>query len=428
MHTPSILLLLAAPLPLFWSGDTRDVGGERSFAAQDAVQPEENPGPVWVPLFDGKTLDGWTQRNGTATYTVVDGAIVGRTADGSPNSFLCTDRGYSDFELRFQVKVDNRLNSGVQIRSNTRGGPKGRVNGPQVEIEASGRNGALSGYLYAEAAGGWMTPDDERTAHEHFVDGAWNAYRVLASGSHIQVWINGEQISDLTHAEMYASHPRGFIGLQVHGIGRDSGPFEVRWRDIAVREIRTEQAGWAKLYNERDLSGWTTTGNWLVEKDGVLAIRPRQGEQGWERFGAYLWSERQYADFILDLEYAYPEGGNSGVYFRVADRADPVNTGIEAQILDSSKKEGALSPHDHGGIIGAVGASRNMSLEPGEWNRMIVTVRGPHLTVDLNGANIVDTQLDESAVKDRPAKGYIGLQDHGQPHDLRFRRIWLKEL
>ncbi len=87
-----------------------------------------------------------------------------------------------------------------------------------------------------------------------------------------------------------------------------------------------------------------------------------------------------------------------------------------------------MTPHDHGGIISTIGASRNMSRKPGEWNRMIVTVRGPHLVVDLNGANIVDIQLDESAVKDRPALGYIGLQDHGEPNDLRFRKIWLKEL
>jgi len=383
----------------------------------------------WTSLIQGGSLKGWKQRNGTAKYQAEKGTIIGTTSEGSPNSFLCTKKHYGDFDLEFDVKVDDALNSGVQIRSQTRGGtPDGRINGPQVEIEASGENGALSGYLYAEAAGGWMTPGNKRSRHKHFVDGGWNAYRVLASGPNIQVWINDVQISDLTHEKMYASHPRGFIGLQVHGIGSGDGPFEVRWRDIELREIRGEDAGWTKLYNEKDLSGWSTTGNWLVEPDGVLAVRPRAGEAGWQRYGAYLWSERQYADFILDLEYSYPEGGNSGVYFRVADRSEPVNTGIEAQILDSSKKEGAMTAHDHGGIISTVGASRNMSAKPGEWNRMILTVRGPHLTVDLNGANIVDTQLDESPVKDRPAKGYIGLQDHGEPNNLRFRKIWLKEL
>lgn len=428
MATPSIVSLFLAPI-LAAAGH---VPGPLGCASQDplprASKPEASAEPAWISLFDGKTLAGWTQRNGTATYKVEDGAIVGRTSEGSPNSFLCTERAYSDFELRFEVKVDDALNSGVQIRSNTRGGPTGRVNGPQVEIEAGGDGGSVSGYLYAEAVSGWMTPDDARAPHQHFLRGGWNAYRVLASGSRIQTWINGAQVSDLKHDAMYTSHPTGFIGLQVHGIAAGAGPFAVRWRGIELRELRAAEAGWAKLYNGSDLKGWTTTGNWLVEADGVLAIRPRAGELGWERYGAYLWSEREYADFILDLEYNYPAGGNSGVYFRVADRANPVNTGIEAQILDSSKHEGPMTHHDHGGIISTVGASRNMSRAPGEWNRMLVTMRGTHLTVDLNGANIVDIVLDETAVKDRPRSGFIGLQDHGQPNDLCFRNIWIKAL
>lgn len=190
----------------------------------------------WIELFDGKTLEGWTQHNGTATYRVEDGAIVGKTTKGSPNSFLCTDEGYADFELKFEVKVDPRLNSGVQIRSKTRGGPKGRVNGPQVEIEASGSRGAEAGYLYAEAAGGWMTPGSKRKPHKHFKDGQWNSYRVLAVGPNIKVWLNGVKVSDLTDKKIYKTHSKGFIGLQVHGVG-NRGPFEVAWRNIKLRRI-----------------------------------------------------------------------------------------------------------------------------------------------------------------------------------------------
>ncbi len=382
----------------------------------------------WVSLFDGKSLDGWTQRNGTASYRIEGDAIVGTTADGSPNSFLCTDRDYGDFELTFEVKVHDQLNSGVQIRSRTRGGPQGRVNGPQVEIEASRPNGSLSGYVYGEAAGGWMTPDDARKPHEHFHNGEWNAYRVLAVGPRIQVWINGQRVSDLVDPVKFRTHPRGFIGLQVHGVGRGSGPFDVRWRNLRLREIDSATVGFVDLFNGQDLSGWETTGNWKVEKGGVLVIDPREGEQGWQRFGDYLWTKKRYRDFILDLEYSYPEGGNSGVYFRVADRNNPVNTGIEAQILDSSRHEGEMTAHDHGGIISTVGASKNMSKKPGEWNRMIVTCQGSHLAVSLNGERIVDVALDRSAVKDRPAEGYIGLQDHGRPHVIRFRNVRLKEL
>ena len=382
----------------------------------------------WVPLFDGKTLDGWTQRNGTATYRVEDGAIVGKTANLSPNSFLCTDRDYSDFELVFDVKVDNALNSGVQLRSRTKGDFLGRVNGPQVEIEASGANGALSGYLYAEAVSGWMTPKEVRKPHKHFKDGEWNSYRVQMIGPHMRTWINGMRISDLKHEATHASHPRGFIGLQVHGIGIGKGPYEVRWKNIQIAEFRDTDAGWTQLYNGEDLEGWETTGNWIPQEDGELLIQPRPGEKGWERYTDYLWSVKKYKDFILDLEYAYPSKGNSGVYFRVHDTNDPVNQGIEAQILDNTGKEGEMTHHDHGGIIRTVGASKNMSAPPGEWNRMIVTARGQHLEVCLNGHKIIDLALDKSAMKDRPLEGYIGLQDHGEPHNLRFRNIWLKEL
>ena len=72
-------------------------------------------------IFDGKTLNGWSQLNGTASYRVKDGAIIGKTKEGSPNSFLCTNKLYGDFELKFEVKlINNELNSGVQIRSNTK--------------------------------------------------------------------------------------------------------------------------------------------------------------------------------------------------------------------------------------------------------------------------------------------------------------------
>lgn len=192
----------------------------------------------WTDLFNGKDLTGFTQKNGTATYEVKDGTILGTTAKGSPNSFLCTDKLYGDFDLTFEVKCHTSLNSGVQIRSNQKDGkPDGRVNGPQVEIESGGEHGSVSGYIYGEAAGGWMTPDDKRKPHKHFKRGEWNKYRILASGPRIQVWINDALISDLVDEEKFKTHPKGFIGLQVHGVG-DKGPFDVAWRHLKIRELK----------------------------------------------------------------------------------------------------------------------------------------------------------------------------------------------
>lgn len=196
----------------------------------------------WVKLFDGRTLDGWIQKNGTAKYKVVDGTIHGTTNEGSPNSFLCSEKEYGDFELEFEVKVHNSLNSGVQIRSKTKeanGDAKfGRVYGPQVEIEASGANGAEAGYVYGEATGlGWLTSKEDLKPHKTMKDGEWNKFRVVAKGATISTWINDKQIEELTHADIYKTHPKGFIGLQVHGIRKGSGPYDVAWKNIRIKVL-----------------------------------------------------------------------------------------------------------------------------------------------------------------------------------------------
>lgn len=198
---------------------------------------DHHEGDGWVSLFNGKDLEGWVPKNGLAHYRIDGDAIVGRTTDGSPNSFLCTEKLYGDFELEFEVKVDSALNSGVQIRSQAKE-DDGRVNGPQVEIEAGGESGAEAGYIYGEATGrGWLTPEDRLKPHKAFKDGEWNQYRVVAKGPRIQTWINGEPIADLVDEAIYETHPKGFIGLQVHGIGRGEGPYTVAWRHLRLKEL-----------------------------------------------------------------------------------------------------------------------------------------------------------------------------------------------
>ncbi|HVR34801.1 MAG TPA: DUF1080 domain-containing protein [Methylomirabilota bacterium] len=185
----------------------------------------------WVPLFNGENLDGWKQINGTATYRVEDGAIVGKTAEGSPNSFLCTERDYADFELEFEVKVDPRLNSGVQIRSQSKPDYKnGRVHGYQVEIAVNG----TAGFIYDEARRGWLSEDrSDPKARAAFKRDDWNHYRVVCKGDTIKTWVNGVPVADLKDSMTSA----GFIGLQVHSFRGDS-PAEVSWRNIRIRELK----------------------------------------------------------------------------------------------------------------------------------------------------------------------------------------------
>ena len=193
----------------------------------------------WVALFDGKTLEGWEQHNGTATYRVEDGCVVGRTSEGSPNSFMCTKKDYGDFELKLEVKVDDQLNSGVQIRSQSK--PEfnnGRVHGPQVEIATSN-----AGYVYGEALNtGWLSeiPDDA-AAKAAFKKGEWNQFRVKAVGKSIKTWVNGVPVADLTDEK--SNMQSGFIALQVHGIKRGEGPYQVRWRNIYLKDLSAAAKG-----------------------------------------------------------------------------------------------------------------------------------------------------------------------------------------
>ena len=189
------------------------------------------------PLFIGNDLSGWTVRNGTGTYRVENGAIIGKTTEGSKNTFLCSDRVFRNFELRLEVKmIDDKLNSGVQIRSNDNNQKK-RVNGPQVEIASTKSKGSKTGYLYGEACGGWMTSDENLKLHSLMKDGEWNELRILSKGPRIQTWINGKQVSDLIDEEKFKTHPEGFIGLQVHSIPEGKGPYEVAWKSIMIEEL-----------------------------------------------------------------------------------------------------------------------------------------------------------------------------------------------
>ncbi len=213
---------------------------------EDVVGINYRAADGWRPLFNGKDLDDFVIEDGTATYKVTDGVITGTTAIGSPNTFLATKREYGDFELVFETRISDELNSGVQIRSRSRETkkdrfPVGRFYGPQVEVAVGGK----AGFIYGEATGrGWLSPepsseDPAISDHDYYRNGEWNHFRILAEGARIRTYINGILIADLADEEIHASHPKGHIGLQVHGIGNKTElhPMTASWRNLYIREI-----------------------------------------------------------------------------------------------------------------------------------------------------------------------------------------------
>ena len=208
----------------------------------------------WLSLFDGKTLDGWAPRGGDAKFTVEDGCIVGHSSTNPPNTFLCTTKDYTNFILELEFKDDERLNSGVQLRSHCfdketiakddQGNllhigtntapikvPAGRVHGYQVEIDpTANKRGNWTGGIYDEARRLWLVdlknnPEPGKVFHHD----DWNKFHIEARNGSIKTWINGVPAADLKDSATAA----GFIGLQVHRMSTEG--LTVRFRNLRIQ-------------------------------------------------------------------------------------------------------------------------------------------------------------------------------------------------
>ncbi len=200
----------------------------------------------WVSLINGKDLDGWVQRGGKASYRAEGGEIVGTSVPNTSNSFLCTKKDYSDFILELEFKVHPALNSGVQIRSQCFDEPRtvelngkrhkiaaGRVHGYQVEIDPSAR--AWTGGIYDEGRRGWLVDlKQNEAARQAFKQNEWNKFRIECRGDSIKTWLNGVAAAELKDSVT----PSGFIGLQVHGVGKKQEPLDVRFRNLRIKELK----------------------------------------------------------------------------------------------------------------------------------------------------------------------------------------------
>lgn len=389
----------------------------------------------WVNLFDGKSLKGWTQRNGSAKYAVENEQIIGRTVHNTGNSFLCTDKHYANFIFEVEYKVDSRMNSGVQIRSHSlksyRGG---QVHGYQVEIDPSER--AWSGGIYDEGRRGWLNPlKDNPAAQKAFKQNEWNHYRVEAIGDRIKTWVNGVPAADLHDAIT----PSGFIALQVHGIPKDKPEgMEIRWRNIRIKDLGPAKP--LPLFDGLTLNGWVDgagnpikPGGWIAD-EGALHRKDKGGS---------IYTELEYGDFEFNLEWKISEGGNSGIKYRVT-KYDKALLGPEYQVLDDDKhpdgkkREGRRKSAALYDLFKC--NDQKQLAKVGEWNKTKIVVRGSKAEHWLNGKKVLayDTTSEEWKQEHALSKfnkhkdfaknpwGKIMLQDHGDL--VWYRNITIKPM
>jgi len=382
----------------------------------------------FVPLFDGKTLEGWTRLGGVAKYTVENGEIVGSAVPNTPNSFLCTKKHYGDFVLEYEFKVSPVLNSGVQIRSNSfKEYKSGRVHGYQVEIDPSGR--AWTAGIYEEGRRGWLNPlKGNPKARKAFKQNEWNKVRVEAIGDSLKTWLNGVPAADLVDsmtlsgfiglqvhgvgkkkslktwlngvpaADLVDSMTlSGFIGLQVHGVGKKKDRLgeQVRWRDLRIKDMGIPT--WLKGFST--LPG----GKWEVV-DGVL-VGSSQRSEG--RHGLLI-SDAKYTDFTIRLQYK-AVAGNSGFYFRSEKVKGAVGVhGFQAEI-DAANDVGGL--YETGGrawVVKTEPKAIEKFFKPGQWNWMTVSAHGRRIVVHVNNVKTAELKNDKGRTE-----GHIALQLHG---------------
>jgi HEAT repeat protein len=398
----------------------------------------------FVPLFDGRGLDGWkglvadppgrakmtpvellkaqteADERMRAHWRVVDGALV---FDGKGES-LCTAADYADFELLVDWKIEKGGDSGLYLRGS-----------PQVQIWDAAANPAGSGGLYNNQKGRSLPLEKaDRPV------GEWNAFRILMIGERVTVYLNDRLVVDNTVLENYWErdkpiYPSGQVELQAHGNPLYFRNVFIREipRDTAVPELTETEAadGFAPLFNGRDLEGWTGDTKGYAAESGKIVIHPELGSGN-------LYTAREYADFVLRFEFKLSPAANNGLGVRAPLEGDAAYAGMELQILeDGSPVYWGLKPYQyHGSIYGVVPARRGALKPVGEWNTEEVTVRGRRVAVVVNGTTVVDADIDAAATggtidgQNHPGlkreAGRIGFLGHGSI--VEFRRIRLKEL
>lgn len=177
------------------------------------------------------------------------------------------------------------------------------------------------------------------------------------------------------------------------------------------------------LFNGRNLDGWVAMhgGEWTVENGEIVGRRGVEWTTNPEKSGSWLRTEKEYGDFIFELEYAVNEKGNSGVFIRSALEKNPAFTGHEMQILDD-RHLAKPEKWSTGALYDVVAANQVMSKPAGEWNTVRIEARGLRVKIWLNGTEIIN----HDGV--RSARGYLGLQNHDDKAVIRFRNLRVTEL
>ncbi|MGZ4963779.1 MAG: 3-keto-disaccharide hydrolase [Limisphaerales bacterium] len=399
----------------------------------------------FVSLFDGETLNGWTEVNGTtAGYRVESGAIV-CTKESAANLF--SEKDYTNYILRLDFKLTSNANNGIAIQAPFEKGQIAYI-GNEIQVLDDPTYPNLlpsqycgSRYKITPAKRGALKPT-----------GQWNHYEITVKGRHIKVALNGKLITDsdpntVTDPEVIRAHPgmfrtKGRVGF----LGHHS---RVEFKNISIKELpSTEQEntapeGFTTLFNGRDLTGWKgllkdpphrakmspqelATEQKKADEIAFSHWHPKDGQitfdGDWK--GQNLCTIKDYGDFEMLVDWKIPPRGDSGIYLRGSPQVQ----------IWATNSPGQFNPPDGSGGL------YNNNINPrhplkyadhpvGEWNRFRIIMVGDKVHVFLNDVLVVNnTTMENYWERNKPIypTGSLELQNHGGP--LGFKNIYVREI
>lgn len=400
----------------------------------------------FLPLFDGKTLNGWKLLGGKGDgYGVKDGVLY--CAKGGGGNLL-TERQYSDFIFRFEFKLEAGGNNGIALRAPLEGGSLAYLGMESqilddtalqyAKLKAAQYHGSI--YLVAPAKRGALRPVGE-----------WNEEEIYCRGRHLRVTVNGKvtvdtNLNDVTDRETLRKHPgmlrdKGHLGFLGHND-------YVEFRNLRLKELPVSEAlnippqGFKRLFNGETLEGWKglvadPVKRAKMSKEELAAAQAKADDDMAAHWGAAdgmlifdgkghnICTARDYGDFEMLCDWKIQPKGDSGIYVRgtpqiqIWERDTPGNPKRVGSggLYNNQKKENPADPlkwADHA---------------PGLWNRFRILCVGDKVHVFLNDQLVVNNvTLENYWDRTQPLFpfGQIELQSHGS--QLYFRNLYVREI
>ena len=392
----------------------------------------------WKLLFDGKTLDGWRDYNGTGItgpWHVKDGAIYAEGKGSDSDGYIVTEEEFADFDLKWEWKISRGGNSGMLyhvVENPAFAVPY--VTGPEYQL--------IDDENYAEVNDGYVLEDWQRCAVDYAMyvpdfdkrilhpAGEWNESEIIFDNGHVTYLLNGRKTVEFDawtpdwyarknsgkweNAPEYGLARKGHLCLQDHG-------YPASFRNVKIRLLPSREEE-KDLFNGEDLTGWELYGTdlWYV-KDGELIC-----ESGPDNEYGYLATEEYFDDFDLSLEFKQEANGNSGVFIRsfVQMPGQRVN-GWQVEVAPKGNDTGGVYESYGRGWLYQIPDEKEDILKEGDWNTMRILLVGNHLQTWLNGEPMTDLRDDAIG----RGHGRIALQIHdGGGIKVRWRNLHIKTL